>query len=777
MGTVFTILVIILILGFIVTSSTQKRSNYPHKKSSNQIKGQKKQTTIQNYKNSISNIKTTKMDDSYQKMLQDNMNVNLKIVDAIRIKFRSLIKIVETTYELKVCPKCHENKMNLSNSSPTGDFITCECFHCFKVQRFKLLSGKDGSDVVIRLNEIKQLWKTFKSPVDEDFYKIDIDNTFVINTVSDYGSSKNDVRENSNPINKDDSIIDITDVKDEYIVYINETPQRVILHNFEGKVPSWENHYIFSHTEINDANYFQKQFYKQFKTRFLNEDYTDLQENINYSFILYFDLFDDYTKHRDIDKLEKQLLILSECYPKTKRYALKSLSDEFVLRGEFKKAARLNNRLKDYYGIWRLGDRLVDKFNLDTGDIKILNTVYNPRNEFCNIEFCLIECAKLYILIFKELERTLIQESTNLEKQIGEIAESSYHRFDSQNKIDEMYGIIFEHCENMIREYYGHKSKIDVYRYFEYTNEKMFESRILSKVKRILPNLISTLRLPDTSTEIILNKIYTTRWRTKFDEIKSNFKDNGKKFYENVLLLGELNLKNPSIENIFYESSRFVAGKDRIVSLKLYAYYIFYDLKSVTFNNKQIIKTTQKILFDSNEQILEFQSIINELIRTNDLEKALNNIPNVYIPKRKQILLDNSVITEVEKQHKETVGLLNEVFKDETDRSHLTTESKGNDEINLFLNEIKKLPSSTGYKVEFNLTEIQVEALNLFAKNSFNLSNYDLEVFAKLKSTFKNTLIESINEIFYEFLNDVLIEEEGENYIINENYYHKILDK
>lgn len=716
-------------------------------------------------------------DHFYQKLMEENMKANLKIVDDIQIKYRSLAKIIEITYEIKVCPKCNERKMEFSNVSTSGQFITCQCFHCSKVQTFKLLLGKNGLEVIKRRDEIKSLMESFILPVDEDFYKIDIDNTFMMNTVSDSESSKNDIIENSNLNKADDSIIDITDTKDEYIVYINENPQRVILHNFEGKVPYWENHYVFSHTEINDTDYFHRQFYKLFKTRFLNEDYTDLQGNINYAFILFLDLLNDYAKHKDIERLEKQLLILAECYPKTKRYAVKSLVDEFVLRGEFKKAARLNNRLKDDYGTWRIGDRLVDKLNLDNEDIKILNTVGNPRNEFCNIEFCLMESAKLYILLFKELEKTLIQESTTLDKKIREIADTNYHRSYFQNKIDEMYWKIFEYGENMVREYYGHKNRRDVNRYFEYTNKKEFESKIISKVKSILPNLISTIRLPDAATEIILNKINTTRWRTKFDEIKANFKDNGKKFYENVLLLGELNSKNPSIENIFYESSRFVADKDRIVSLKLYTYYIYYDLKSVTFNNKQLIKTTQKSLFDSEEQIIEFQAIINELIRTNDLEKAFNNIPNVYIPKRKQILLDKALITEVEKQHKETVGLLNEVFKDETDTSHVTTESKGNDEINIYLNEIKNLPSSTKYNSEFNLTEIQIETLNLFAKNSFNLSNSDLEVFVKPKSIFKNTLIESIDEIFYEFLNDVLIEEEGENYIMNEDYYQKILAK
>jgi hypothetical protein len=52
-----------------------------------------------------------------------------------------------------------------------------------------------------------------------------------------------------------------------------------------------------------------------------------------------------------------------------------------------------------------------------------------------------------------------------------------------------------------------------------------------------------------------------------------------------------------------------------------------------------------------------------------------------------------------------------------------------------------------------------------------------LETFAKSKGVFKNQLIESINEICYEILDDVLIEEEDEFYTINPDYYQKLLVK
>lgn len=52
-----------------------------------------------------------------------------------------------------------------------------------------------------------------------------------------------------------------------------------------------------------------------------------------------------------------------------------------------------------------------------------------------------------------------------------------------------------------------------------------------------------------------------------------------------------------------------------------------------------------------------------------------------------------------------------------------------------------------------------------------------LKLLQNQKAYSKNQLIESINEICYNNLDDVLIEEEEDNYIINENYYQRILAK
>lgn len=53
----------------------------------------------------------------------------------------------------------------------------------------------------------------------------------------------------------------------------------------------------------------------------------------------------------------------------------------------------------------------------------------------------------------------------------------------------------------------------------------------------------------------------------------------------------------------------------------------------------------------------------------------------------------------------------------------------------------------------------------------------DFDIYAKDNNIFKNHLIDSINEIYYEVLDDILIEEEDEFYTILKDYYQKITIK
>ncbi len=896
-----------------------------------------KQTTNSNYKYLRTNDSNNHNRMNTQQVMQENMNANLKIVDNVRIKCKALVKIIEITYDSKACPKCNQRKMTFSNVVPTGQFITCECSNCSKVQTFKLIAGKNGSKVIQVRDEIKHLLESIILPVPDDFWKIDIDYSFIVNSEPDSITSNSTVLWNFDTKLNTDSNIDISNIKHEYTVLIKDKPQKVVLYNFEGKVPYWENRVISSHTEINNTHVLQSIFYNQFKSRFLNDDYFDLQGNSNYAFILYYELLADYIDHRDIDKLEKQLLILAECFPETKSCVSKSLAKEFVLKSaheneeklkvQFEKVnddsiiditplshkiystnnlqkyangvpywahhyvysyseidsssseqkkfysifkssflkceyfdlegntnyafillfdlqdefykhkdiPKLESQLKvlgecypktksygvsflienmerDYEGILKLkiqddigpgindiednygklGSKYKIKLNLNDEEVNLLDETWYSESSFMEIDHCCVEVLKLFNSTISELKNDCILNNTTLDLLLTSVADvvvrkehryragSTNYNYSLSSTAKSFYYTILRHCEKSVYSLFIEKKQIELVSYYTspVANQEI-ETKLYSKINKIITQHFSKIILPDEITEIELYAIAKNRWKMKFEELTSNYEDSPKKFVEDILLLGNLNKKNPSIKNIFFDASKFIAKYDKEATLILYVHYLFHDLNSVRFDNKQLTKTMLKNLFNTNEQLHEFENIVSELINDKNLIKALKSLSSVYEVKRRKIRLNTTSINEVQQQHIGTVELLNEYLMDEADNVNNTIISSEiiNEEFKteiVLKNEVFHLE---GFVSELVLSEIQKLALELFVESNFSVPQYEFDAFAKTKGIFKNQLIESINESCYDLIDDVLIEEEADNYTLNPIYFQKIFAK
>lgn len=160
--------------------------------------------------------------------------------------------------------------------------------------------------------------------------------------------------------------------------------------------------------------------------------------------------------------------------------------------------------------------------------------------------------------------KRLVEEGTGFGFQIKVIADlvarkQFRYRLDSYNykycvesSSNKIYSNIFKHCENAVRERYGHKGKLNADAYFTNANVKVeFEARLGAKAKEIIDRLISQVAPLDETTDIILYAQNASRWKIKFGEVTEQYKGDGKKFVEAILQLGKLNERNPSIENIF----------------------------------------------------------------------------------------------------------------------------------------------------------------------------------------------------------------------------------
>lgn len=577
---------------------------------------------------------------------------------------------------------------------------------------------------------------------------------------------------------KDDSIIDVT--ADNFVVGANN-PLQDLIH-----VPKWSHHYVYSFSEINSASSEQKAFYKIFKKSFLKDQYWDLEGNINYAFILLFDLLIDVETHKDMIKLEKQLKVLGKCYPKTRSYGITFLMQKMEAKGDRNGVARLQSRQRfiaqssyvdpDH---WKLGTKYKSRLNLNSEEVELLNKLWNYQNNFSAIEYCYIEILKLYIISIAALKQAYQQDGTNLNEQFLNVSDviarlhyryrtgSNNYKYSLESTSKDFYVDIFKLCENAVREHYGHKRKINTESYFTPIAKAEYEKVIVSKVTKILQVAVLQVNPPDEATEIELYSQNTNRWKIKFEQLCGNFTNNAEQFEKDIVLLGHLNQKNPAVENIFFEASKFISKYNKEAALKFYIYYIYHDLQSVVFNNKQLARTIQKNLFKTNEQIDDFGKIVSDLINDRKLKKALTAVSEIYTVKRKKIQLDLTSIQRVQEKHSGTVELLNEYLQDDEINESDDTEIQVLPQSNLI--------EASIYLAEIPFTTVHLSLLNIFSKNNFSVLQLDIEAFAKSNGLFKNPMIESINDVCYEALDDLLIEEEDEYYTLNPDYYHQIL--
>lgn len=454
---------------------------------------------------------------------------------------------------------------------------------------------------------------------------------------------------------------------------------------------------------------------------------------------------------------------------------------------------KLNNSLaiQSFNEDWKLGNRYKSKLNLNADEVIILNNLIDTDNKFNSTEEIAIELIRMFFDTVDELQTIFKTAGTNFQEQtnaFSEIALANDFRYKNfgYNKsvintfINDVYQCIYKSCENKLRDYFSVGRKTDFNWYLLSQPAVIdFNNRFQVHIDKIIQKCLDDLK-PTEEIEILLNKYDKNRWKIKMQQIEQSYTEKDKlQYIQSIYELEKINKNNPNIENIFFQASRFIAKYDKVTSLKFYINYLYCDLKSTTFDNKQITKTIQKSLFTTNEQLHDFEVIVSELIKDNDLHKALDSVPKVYAFKRKKIHLDKAAIIEAEEKHSGTVellaGILNSEYENES--TSIKTQEINNEEIKIEIMQKTEKEQNSIFSSAAEMTPIQLETLKIFLKNNFAISQSDFEAFAKSKGVFKNQLIESINEICYGILDDVLIEDDDDSYTINENYYQKLLAK
>lgn len=384
----------------------------------------------------------------------------------------------------------------------------------------------------------------------------------------------------------------------------------------------------------------------------------------------------------------------------------------------------------------RSSDKYKDKFVLKNQERKFIDLFIPLAEEhFNHLVFCVEETIRFYIRIFRDLP-------PNKQK-------------------DYMLNRKFiQYCICLIKTKYDYKPEPADQLLTLQKNLFSGDITLIDKHAEFILPLIE-------QEEIKLFTLDNQRWKRKYEGIIQTFEINKTapaseintpdNFYEKILQLASLNKKVrlADTRNIFYKSYLFMVEHHKETSLKLYLHYLNVKSSSETFQHKQISTRNTSKLFNKGQKA-KFDTICKKLIKSQKLDEALKEVSEFYQPVRRKIHLNIESIQEVNSRQAKIAKILGTYLDDEP---------------------IVETSANIEPIAQINTTENnRQELFNLFITNGYHLNQQEVNIFAQSKGFFKDQFIESINEQYYETLDDLLIEESEEGYILNEDYYKEIIN-
>ncbi|WP_316828591.1 tellurite resistance TerB C-terminal domain-containing protein [Pedobacter miscanthi] len=556
--------------------------------------------------------------------------------------------------------------------------------------------------------------------------------------------------------------------------------------NFEltTLVPHWPHRYIYALSDLDYANKQQKEFYYKFRDTFFQGKCLDVLGNNNYYFLLLFDLLEQYEKHKNLQRLEEYLDRLAAAYPRTKGYGRRFLLEKMYSANYTEGITRLERRMveENTYLSWDWKGRYKDKLNLGKKEMDILEKIYLSSNNFVSIAFCGTELVKLYINTAKKLEDAYhakrLKKSEEFHAILDLIARKEYrfhlnssnYNYHIKNGENALYEYLVKYCEQLLRKKYQFKklSGFDKHYSHPMVNEAIRE-HMLTHIEEYIPELLDNAAMPDEQTEMALNVLHTTRWKTILNLDESYYKQVGTNEYlRNAEHLILFNKSNPSLENILLELAKFLSNLGKQKSIEYFLRYIDQNLKQRTLTLKDMSKAMAKKLFSSPESHIKFLKVMTSLLkREQTLESALEEIKGFYEPVRKKISLDINSIKKIQHDFSATADVLSVLLSDEEEP--VKTESSA---IARVTTTTIGIAHQSAYQIDFSGIEVQL--LQLFQNRTFSLGQAEIDSFCQSMGASTGVLVNNINEQSYELLDDLLIEKQADTYTINSEYYKQI---
>ena len=589
---------------------------------------------------------------------------------------------------------------------------------------------------------------------------------------------------------EDDEVIDQKEILDnnDVVVIDNNSLNMEIPKSKDNSsgdlVPHWSQEYVYDTHPLSYATKIQKKFYNFYKEKIFRGEKVDIQNNSNYAFILYFELIKIYKFDNDISSFVERIQLVNESCSKVSSYSLET-TIYFLNNSSSKKAGNILKKFEDpnylYSNSWitenpfqySLGTILEDALTLKEKEIYWLNKIHYEENTFNTINGIISIIVKFYNKVISEFEK-----DNNLEEIIYPILELNkkqinidfdykltYFKLAQANNY--IFSTIFRKIENHVRTALGNTRLLSTsYPLKNVDIREMYMNSLEKPLDLIIENLSSKIEEPDYDTLIELNSHYHNRWKVEINIVKKELSaKNISKFKLFIDDLEKVNIKNPKIENIFFEAVKIVAKLDRQLALEYYLRYFSYNLNSSALTNKDLSATSKKQIFGKTDLYSEFLKIQIAFINNRNLKQAIEDINQLFKPKRKRIVINPSEIKEAEEKHTKTIDLLSNYLEEDDSiiQSIIETEK------------VITIEKDSFYKIQFS--NLEIEIIQEFVNKDFTIEQSRINEIAVSNNTFKNKLVDNINNLCSEILDgEMLIEEDDEDYIIEESFYQDIIN-
>ena len=260
--------------------------------------------------------------------------------------------------------------------------------------------------------------------------------------------------------------------------------------------------------------------------------------------------------------------------------------------------------------------------------------------------------------------------------------------------------------------------------------------------------------------------MYPASRKARYDWLTKNYDyTKPETFYQNICLLNKYFPKNKfyfgTIEKTeaecrrnFFSAHQFLADKNRAYSLLLYLQYLnVKTTNSESFRYRTIPREIRPVLFKNKRMEERFTLICSNFKRDRNFEKAEAETRLLAGVTKRKIELDRQSIEEEKAELSQTAQILGKYLEEEEQ----TTPAE-----------------NTAFSQPDTALDYENELIFLFKNNNFVLNQKEIDKFALDKGLFSDSMIQKINEKYFELFDDVLIEERENAYILNREYVKKL---